>query len=148
MGGSGDGTRGGLGVAAFPVVGAVACGAGVQLGRAIGEGGSAVDNRPTNGVPHRDGLGAVLRRRRRGRDHDRHRLADVAHAVGGQGIPDRLGEGRPIAVPDAAAPLGDQGRDPTDAVGDEVMPGEYAEHPGDRPRRRGVDRDDVGVRVR
>ena len=72
----------------------------------------------------------------------------MPHAIGRERIPCRLREWRPVAAPDAAAALGDQRRDRTDAVGDEVTPREHVEHARDRPRRLDVDLDDVGVSVR
>ena len=48
----------------------------------------------------------------------------------------------------AATPFGDEGRDRTDAVGDEIGPGEHGEHAGGPARRRPIDRHHVGVRVR
>ena len=136
------------GVAALPVVDAIARGDGVKLRGAVAERRDGVDDRRPRGVAHHDRFGAVARLgRRRGDDH-RDRLAHVAHAVGGQCQPRRLGEGRAVTAPDVAATLGDQRRDPTDTVGGEIVPGEHGEHAGDRLRGRRIDGEHVGVGVR
>jgi hypothetical protein len=97
---------------------------------------------------HRHRRSAVLRRRGRCRDDDRDRFADVAHAIGRERMPRRLREWRPVAASDAAAALGDQRGDGADAIGDQVAPGKDVEHARDHARRCGVEREDVGVRVR
>ena len=148
MRGGRDGARGGRGIAALPVVAAVVRDAGVQQRRAVGESGDGVDDLRPHRVFHRHRVGAIARRRRRRRDDDREGLTDVTDAIRRQRIPRRLREGRAVAAPDTAAPLGDERRDRPDAVGDEIAPGEHVEHAGDRPRRRRIDRHHVGVGVR
>jgi hypothetical protein len=147
VGGVVDGARGGRGIPTFPVVAAIEGDAGVQVRRALGESRDRVDHEGPRRVVHRYRFGAILRSRRRRRDDDGDGLADVTHAVRRQGIPRRLREGRAVAAPDAAAPLGDQRRDRSDAIGHEIAPGEHAEHARHLERRRRIDRHDVGVRV-
>src|SRR5207249_4419071 len=143
-----DRARGGLRVAAFPVVGAVLLDAGVQARGAFGERRDGGEHRRPLGVAHPRGVGGIARRGWRGRDDDREGLAGVAHGVRRERVPRRLGERRPVTAPDAAAALGDQGRNGADPVGDEIAPGEHAEHVFEGQRGLRIDGHHVGVGVR
>jgi hypothetical protein len=79
-----------------------------------------------------DQLGRFLGHVRVGREHDRHRLADVMHLIDGE---DRLVVKRRTVI--------GIGYDLADVGG-----GEHAVHAGDRARRAGIDRADAPVRHR
>src|SRR5262249_37754968 len=99
-------------------------------------------------VAHTHRLGRVARAGGRGRDDDRDGLADVTHGIRRERIPRRLGERGAVAAPDAAAALGDQGRDGPDAVGDPVASGDHAEDAIEGLRGLRVDGRDLRVSVR
>ena len=112
-----------------------------DLRRALANGLAQVDHRRTLLVVDGDELGAVLRGRQRLGDHDRDRLAHMAHG--------RAGEGGAMRNNELLAAPANQRR----VLGDVADPfhvggGQHREHAGHGLGRLGIDRTDIGKGVR
>lgn len=104
------------------------------MGRARRDRGACVGNDGKFLVVDADAVRRILCKRRRGRDHERDRFADMHDAIGRERRPNRIDQRRTVATWHR-----EMGVDRADAGDFHIGRGEHREHPVGGPGRRDID---------